>query len=379
MNTSRASVRKGSNVWMWLMLVSVVAAGLVALQATPVAGQATQADLVVDDDRVECQDADFTSIQAAVDEAQRGAEIQVCPGTYEEYVDFNGSGKDNITLFSQNRRQAEINAPNGGEVRDLITVDDATGVTVRGFRITGPFPVTGCGQFFSGVFVLGNGSADILDNRITKIRSEDPSLRGCQTGEAVYFGASQTSGSGSVMNNRMDFYQKSGVVVNLEGSGVNVRDNDIFGIGPTPVTAQNGVQVGFRGRANVQENTIRNHVYTGSADDEFDAGGIILTNRPNDETTVRGNTVTENDYNIGLFGADRVEVSGNESTNSTKLAGIFVDENSRRNLFENNRALDNQEFDCRDRSDGTRTAGTANTWTNNVGVKDVPRDICRRP
>jgi parallel beta-helix repeat protein len=44
------------------------------------------ATLVVDDDRVQCADADFSSIQAAVDEAESGALIRVCPGLYAESV-----------------------------------------------------------------------------------------------------------------------------------------------------------------------------------------------------------------------------------------------------------------------------------------------------
>src|ERR1700676_3465112 len=47
------------------------------------------ATLVVDDDRVQCPNAGFTSIQAAVNAATAGDRINVCPGSYREQVRVN--------------------------------------------------------------------------------------------------------------------------------------------------------------------------------------------------------------------------------------------------------------------------------------------------
>ena len=41
---------------------------------------------IVDDDKANCPEADFTSIQAAVNQANPGDTVQVCPGTYRERV-----------------------------------------------------------------------------------------------------------------------------------------------------------------------------------------------------------------------------------------------------------------------------------------------------
>lgn len=43
-----------------------------------------KARILVDDDKVQCPNAAFTSIQTAVSAAHSGDTIRVCPGTYDE-------------------------------------------------------------------------------------------------------------------------------------------------------------------------------------------------------------------------------------------------------------------------------------------------------
>jgi nitrous oxidase accessory protein NosD len=187
-----------------------------------------------------------------------------------------------------------------------------------------------------------------------------------------------TSGTRSVQNNVIDRYQKGGIIISEAGSNAAIRDNTILGVGETPQIAQNGIQVSYGGRATVRLNSIRDNSYTDGQDDVYDAGGIILF-RPNADTLVGSNTVTRNDYNIGLFNADGLEIRSNRATNGKDLAGIFVNAKSTDNLFTNNRALGNERFDCLDHSEGTGTAGTANTWTDDIGETDRPSGICRPP
>ena len=65
--------------------------------------------LVVDDDRLDCPNADFTSIQAAVDAAPPDATIQVCAGIYHESVIIT---KDGLKLL--------VKGPRGGAVVDSM-------------------------------------------------------------------------------------------------------------------------------------------------------------------------------------------------------------------------------------------------------------------
>ena len=55
-------------------------------------------NILVDDDKVQCPTAAYTSIQAAVNAAQSGNVIRVCAGTYQEQVVIDKS----LTLEADN-------------------------------------------------------------------------------------------------------------------------------------------------------------------------------------------------------------------------------------------------------------------------------------
>ena len=89
------------------------------------------------------------------------------------------------------------------------------------------------------------GSALITDNHITHIR--DTPFSGCQNGVAVSSAAMRlnTFGTGTVVHNLIDDYQKGGVVIDgtadssVANSSAEVAYNEIVGVGPTAVIAQN--------------------------------------------------------------------------------------------------------------------------------------------
>ncbi|HEY6888279.1 MAG TPA: hypothetical protein VI300_10880, partial [Solirubrobacter sp.] len=60
-----------------------VGAGALAL-ALGISADASAATLSVDDDKLDCPSAPFSSVQAAVDAASPGDVVAICPGTYEE-------------------------------------------------------------------------------------------------------------------------------------------------------------------------------------------------------------------------------------------------------------------------------------------------------
>jgi len=86
--------------------------------------------LVVDDDRAECPDAGFTSIQEAVTAAAPGDRIVVCAGTYHEQVDV-----------STNDLRIQADDETGGVVVNAdgrhhgFGILGASGVTIQGFHV----------------------------------------------------------------------------------------------------------------------------------------------------------------------------------------------------------------------------------------------------
>ncbi len=71
----------------------LLAVSMIALLIRPLAGAASaEGPLVVDDDRIDCPDAQHTSIQSAVAAADRGSTVLVCKGTYPETVTITTDG-----------------------------------------------------------------------------------------------------------------------------------------------------------------------------------------------------------------------------------------------------------------------------------------------
>lgn len=338
--------------------------------------------LTVDDDRQQCKNAQYTSIQAAVTAAQPGAEIVVCAGTYTEQVTIP-AGKNGITLRSEKPLAAIIKAPPVmTSPKAIVRVAGAQDVTIRGFTITGPGGGP-CDSIEYGVRVDTGGSATIRDNHITEIH--DTPFGGCQNGVGVQVGrvADATTGSASIIKNLIDNYQKNGITVSNVGSSADIRDNDITGAGPTAIIAQNGVQVSGGATATVTHNDISQNIYTPQT---FVSTGVLLFQAGS--VTIDHNDVTSNDVNIYAFntasptikfnytangtfdGIDLTDgTTGADVSHNTAVAngydGIFIDTLSTNNSITYNKLFNNAVFDAEDQSVGGGSCGTANTWEHN--------------
>lgn len=338
--------------------------------------------ITVDDDGQQCPNAQFTTIQAAVNAAASGTEIVVCQGTYTEQVTIP-SGKNNLTLRSDKPLAAIIKAPASmSDPKAIVRVAGAQNTTLRGFTITGPGG-GGCDSIRWGVRVDGGGSATIRDNHITEIR--DNPFSGCQNGIGILVGRlfEGQTGTATIRKNLIDNYQKGGIVVDNVGSSADIKDNDVTGVGPTALIAQNGIQVSRGATANVQKNDISQNVYTPQT---VVSTGILLFEPGS--VTVEHNEASSNDVNIYAFNSpgpvirhnkvsggafDGIaltgETTGADVSHNTSLNngfdGIFVDETSTGNSITHNKMHGNAVFDAEDLSVGGGSCGTANTWEHN--------------
>jgi parallel beta-helix repeat protein len=367
---------------------------------------------------ITCHGATFPTIQSAVLAANSGDHIVVCPGTYQEQVVIP-AGKNNLSLSSQKPFQAVIQAPAvlvGSKT--ILNVNGAQNASISGFTIEGP-GAGGCDSLEYGVRVDGGGSAAIVYNHITHIRDEP--FSGCQNGVAVQIGraSESTTGSASIRFNLIDDYQKNGITVSNTGSKADIEFNDIRGAGPTAIIAQNGVQVSDGADATVAANAISGNVYspqttsstgillfaphsanvasnvlkandTGVYAYQTDARTTVSGNNVSGssfdgitfdsvtQSLMKGNTSSKNAEGIGVYASTGAKVSGNNANQNT-TDGVFTDTDTSQNTFDQNSAQGNSGLDCEDVSTGTGTAGTANTWTHDVGATSNPTGICQPP
>jgi hypothetical protein len=321
---------------------------------------------------LDCPNAQYTSIQLAVNAAQPGDKIKVCRGTYMEQVTIP-SGKDGLTLYSVPDLQAVIKAPPVMlDPKAIVRVNGAQNVTIRHFTITGPGG-GGCDSIRWGVRVDNGGSALITDNHITEIR--DMGLSGCQNGIGVLLGRNRpdispqdvSPGSGKVVHNLIDRYQKGGVLVDNTGSSTGeVAYNEVTGT-PSPIIAQNGIQVSRAGRGEAHHNKVSMNQFLPGG---VEATGILLFNN-SVPARAHHNEVFLNDTGVSLWMVvANAEISYNNARNNDN--GVVAYAPSSNNLIAYNKAFENV-LDCRD--DNTPTT---NRWVKDLGRTENQPGLCKQ-
>jgi parallel beta-helix repeat protein len=267
----------------------------------------------------DCPQATFVSIQTAVNASDTKDTVKVCPGTYVEQVQIIGPNHDGLRLESLTPLGATIQWPAAPSTNhQLVDVNGADGVTIRGFKISGPFNSGGCsadrheGVLFETAF---DGRLD--HNYVTLIRDVNPALWGCQQGDAVAIGRRLLVGSNGppasarIDHNLIDMYQKNGVQAVNTGTFADVDHNTINASTDAAlqaIIASNGVVVFREAAALVEQNEVSNNRYT-----PFPLStGIILAEAPSGSSKVAYNRVYNNDYGIESDTQSDLEISHND-------------------------------------------------------------------
>jgi parallel beta-helix repeat protein len=122
--------------------------------------------------------------------------------------------------------------------------------------------------------------------------------------------------------------------VTTNNTSITIRENDVRGFGDSGIRLRDGTS---------GNSVLSNHVsYNGWNHDRTSGDGISLVN------------------------ADKNIVQDNQSDHNRR-DGLRVDASSTGNTITGNRLTRNGAHDAHDDSTGTGTAGTANTWTGNLG------------
>jgi hypothetical protein len=343
----------------------------------------------------------FDTIQGAVDVARPGATIWVCPGLYEETVKVEtphltlkgaNAGRD-ATRSGRHRESIVSHLDPHGTVQ--LLADDITwdGFTIRGFANQENGPGMATSERHSGYLIRdtifvdngvgldlgasGQGPSFVCRNRFVANNEFTAgggfgifSERGARQVLITYNRFPGHIGAGVFFADRghpqrvilidhnksvddlsfATLYNTSRVRVTHNSATARVGDTDF----PGPASAI------FIGARNDRVLVHRNRVHAASGN------GIDVTpsaephqGKPNAAPT-------------------SITVSKNTAEHA-KLAGLHMATGTAHVAVTANTALDNTKWDCQDESAGTGTAGTANTWTDNLGGTSSPAGLCSPP
>jgi nitrous oxidase accessory protein NosD len=286
------------------------------------------ATLMVDDDKVQCPMAQYTTIQAAVNAAQPGDVIRVCPGTYPEQVTITMAltlRADNGVVVNPATTQTVIDVA-GTEAIAFVFVVQGANVDIDGFIVDGTNnALTECSPRLVGI-LYENASGHIRHNAVRHMNlGGSPTVNGCQSGNGIEVeSASGSSSDVTVNDNSIWDYQKNGITGNESGTQITADGNAVTGIGPTTGAAQNGIQIGFGAGGTLTNNTIADNVWSSCTSPTActaNATGILIFE--SDGVIVRNNSLATNQ--VGIYvGGDNSRIAANTIANSVTLVGVAL-------------------------------------------------------
>jgi len=215
----------------------------------------------------------FSTVQEGVDAVALGGKVWVLEGVYEEQVVIAGK---NMTLAGLQDDEVVIRAVSD-QTGPIIWAQDADSIIVRDLTIDGaghgyPGCVSGDDRFF-GIYYL-NAGGRVQRNQVMGIK-HPAGYEGCQSGVGIY--ALSQDGSPYTLwieYNTVQDFQKNGITINGEGTTAYVKGNQVYGWGPTPLIAQNGIQLGSGAAGDIYgNNQVTGIAYTG---DYWAASGYLL-------------------------------------------------------------------------------------------------------
>jgi len=397
---------------------------------------AQSATFVVDDDLVQCPDADFTTatgIQQAIVAAPPGSTIRVCPGTY---LPINISK----TLVLQAPRQhgqatqcppdviadptkdAIIDAGNTAIIGVTVAADD---VVFYGFTVQNTTGNPGIYTFpaFSGYEIVFNvvqqntfglylNSSGAQQTWVSHNCFRFNNRPGSASGDGIY--SDQGLRNAQIKENFFTGHNVASMVFAGNQQNLTIEHNDsiddatliaIFNTA-NAVVAHNHFRNG-RGSGVFVGGGVTGHISLNLLEQSSTGSGISV-NGPN-EVVIEKNHVREFGFDgIRLDNTSLSTVAGNKVERNLR-DGIRLRNNSNNNMvrdnlsrdnardgmrvdgpastppsaqsnantIEQNKMLGNQEHDCHDDTAGGATALTANFWIKDIGKTENRAGLCK--
>ena len=177
-------------------------------------------------------------------------------------------------------------------------------------------PAYACSWDLMGI-IYQNASGTVTNNVVrNEFAAPIASYGGCQSGQGIYVQTAAGSTSNVVITkNTVETYAKNGITGNDAGTTVTISGNTVLGVGPTPVVAQNSVQIAFGATGSVTANVVGDDVYTGPL---YGSAGILIYGSATQGIT--GNTVNSTQYAIAVQGVNPGDSDG--AMISTNKVGV---------------------------------------------------------
>jgi hypothetical protein len=207
---------------------------------------------------------------------------------------------DGFTLEGNSKTITAVD-PAGGHFLGAVVMNGGASANVQNVTVTASGLQNACDNGdnrLRGILFQG-ASGSILDNNVTA--NQGPS--GCQEGNAIEVRNEPFDDTGSdkavtISGNHVSSYIKNGITAN--GSVVaTITNNVVTGYGPlgVPYSAQNGIQVGFGATGTVRGNTITGNDYTPAS---WQACGLLLFQA--DGVKVSNNSISNNEKDMCNYG-----------------------------------------------------------------------------
>ena len=279
--------------------------------------------IIVGNEPANCPDAQFTTIQAALNAAAPGQRIHLCRGTYPEQLKITKpvhiDSANGVVLLPTNMQANTTSLVSGAPIAAAILVMDTTNVIIEGMIVDGiNNNVSACAPQLIGIEY--QNASGVVENVTVRNFKLAAALNGCQSGTAIFV---QSGGGGAseleVHDSVLYDYQKNGITANEAGTAITVHDNFVTGVGPTSGAAQNGIQVGFGAGGEIRRNTVTNNIWSPClAVDNCASVGVGILVEQSDSVRITGNNVGVSQ--VGIF------ISGNDATlrqNQVFAANVF--------------------------------------------------------
>jgi hypothetical protein len=297
-------------------------AGALAL-AMAIPATAEAATLSVDDDKLDCPSAGYSSVQAAINDASPGDVVAICPGTYEEGPDTVPHAGANAVSIA---KMLTIRGAGASKVtiKPKPTIASLLGTTTNYRNTTGAV----IGVYRSGVRTLVDISGVTVEGGVTTVGSAvkffnaEGSLTGSVIRNVAPLNAAQ-QGYGVVVasnlvadrlpvrvaGNAISGYAKAGVVLDstqaapaLGVLAATINNNTITGAGTQVQTPQQGVLATGLVQGAISANAITNNFGAG---DRASAGVravdldlVPATGGTTTKLTATGNNIVGNGYGV---------------------------------------------------------------------------------